>query len=896
MTNLRFSRLLLIQDSEKKTVSYIFIFSLLLGIPQIATMTAAGALLLRDFPPEFLPELFLYNGFGISVFSIFLMILIRNRNLKSSLIVITGFLMTGTAVLLGTILLFPEKTSLSALLFFWTRLENSFLAVGFLLIANSLLPPRASRRLLGLTASGQVLSLIAGGLLIPLFLDRATPVHLLWFSLLAYIVLFFHVFNFPDVKKTDFMIPSRKRDFSFVFWIFLTIGVMYLLYYTVDSAFLGVIDSNITDPEQIGKFLAGFWVVVGIIALLFKTLITGRFLHRFGLVPGLVLPSLVLIVLLGCYFFIFGSDKGAVFILIVVIKAVERILDGSLFIPAFYGFFQGLVPGKRQKTQLLAESLIGQGAAGVAGILFLFFRQGDFFDLRVILAMSAFFGLLLIVSALITHGKYHKLMEDYLNPLRTNTWKGEDDENSVDDNQNRKNILPLWPTMMRVKNNNGELDTVSWQKAFQTQVQVAIALKRELPLFPDFEPLLDAWFFEWDRMEEILIRIVQGVHKSVDLLDRWKIFKNMPKHEQLIALEGFSRMIPQPWKNPVTSILAGEEAFLIQKSARGFDMDEPFASFFTGDNKRLSPWTRKIIKMVRAGDYKNEWNSYSYLSIMRQSEFFGHFPYEYLHELLPEISKRTFQPGEEVLTEGDKGESMHIQSLGTSHVHLKKSIIATLGVGECFGELSSILPERRSATILADTVVHTLELSGETFLNFLDSHPSALKKIQLVLYGRLKKFVKVGGSTIFNKIIGTETNSGEIFDLLMAHPVFSKLSMDIIHNLSVNSWEYILQKGEELIPGEIENTDGLYLLVSGKVSESWGRTELSEKNPGAFPGIHLLVDKSFFRVGIRAIEVSRLVQISRSAYLGFLSENPYFQMVLTKELVCINRELLKQHC
>ncbi len=895
MMNLRFSRLLLIQDSEKKTVSYIFIFSLLLGIPQIATMTAASALLLRDFPPEFLPELFLYNGFGISVFSIFLMILIRNRNLKSSLIVITGFLLTGTAVLLGAILLFPEKTTLSALLFFWTRLENSLLAVGFLLIANSLLPPRASRRLLGLTASGQVLSLIAGGLLIPLFLDIATPVHLLWFSLLAYIILFFHVFKFPEVKKTDFMIPSRKRDFSFVFWIFLTIGVMYLLYYTVDTAFLGVIDSNITDPEQIAKFLAGFWVVVGIIALLFKTIITGRFLHRFGLVPGLVLPSFILIILLGCYFLIFGSDKGAVFILIIVIKAAERILDGSLFIPAFYGFFQGLVPGKRQKTQLLAESLVGQGAAGIAGILFLFFRQGDFFDLRVILAMSAFFGLLLIVAALITHGKYHKLMEEYLNPLRTNIWKGEKDENPVDNNIG-KNNLPLWPTMMRVKNNNGELDPVSWQKAFQTQVQVAIALKRELPLFPDFEPLLDAWSFEWDKMEEILIRIVQGVHKSVDLLDRWKRFKNMSKHEQLIALEGFSRMIPQPWKDPVTSILAGEEAFLIQKSVRGFGMYEPFTSFFTENNKRLSLWTREIIKMVQAGDYENEWNSYSHLSIMRQSEFFGHFPYEYLHELLPEISKRTFLPGEKILTEGDKGESMHIQSLGTSHVHLKKSIIATLGVGECFGELSSILPERRSATILADTVVHTLEISGETFLKFLDSQPSALKKIQLVLYGRLKKFVKVDGSTIFHKITGAETNSGEIFDILMAHPVFSKLSTDIVHNLSVNSSEHILQKGDELFPGEIENTDGLYLLVSGKVSESWGKTELSEKNPGAFPGVHLLVDKSLFRVRIRAIKVSRLVQISRSAYLGFLSENPYFQMVLTKELVCINRELLKQHC
>ena len=105
--------------------------------------------------------------------------------------------------------------------------------------------------------------------------------------------------------------------------------------------------------------------------------------------------------------------------LIILLKACERILDGSLFLPAFYGFFQGLEPVKRQKTQLLAESLIGQLAAGFAGLIFLVFNPKNQFDLHLGLLFSICFATMLMITGIIAEKKYHYKMEQFLNPPLT---------------------------------------------------------------------------------------------------------------------------------------------------------------------------------------------------------------------------------------------------------------------------------------------------------------------------------------------------------------------------------------------------------------------------------------------------------------------------------------------
>ncbi|MBI9097575.1 MAG: hypothetical protein JEY91_03810 [Spirochaetaceae bacterium] len=127
------------------------------------------------------------------------------------------------------------------------------------------------------------------------------------------------------------------------------------------------------------------------------------------------------------------------------------------------------------------------------------------------------------------------------------------------------------------------------------------------------------------------------------------------------------------------------------------------------------------------------------------------------------------------------------------------------------------------------------------------------------------------------------------------HPLLQKLKSTILQDLAVNSSQIILQRNMEYLLNGDKDSAGLYILISGKISEFWGDRALSEKESGTFPAIQLIVDRSIYKSTIKVREMSRMIMISRPAYLLLLSEEPLFQMELTKELVKINRQLLQNH-
>lgn len=100
-----------------------------------------------------------------------------------------------------------------------------------------------------------------------------------------------------------------------------------------------------------------------------------------------------------------------------------------------------------------------------------------------------------------------------------------------------------------------------------------------------------------------------------------------------------------------------------------------------------------------------------------------------------------FSAGQEIFAQGDVGEVLYLILDGTVRVHRGKQELARLTQGECFGELSILDKEPRSASCTAETDLHLLALGGEAFSELLQSSPELARAIIVVLVRRLRRLL-----------------------------------------------------------------------------------------------------------------------------------------------------------
>jgi small-conductance mechanosensitive channel/CRP-like cAMP-binding protein len=96
--------------------------------------------------------------------------------------------------------------------------------------------------------------------------------------------------------------------------------------------------------------------------------------------------------------------------------------------------------------------------------------------------------------------------------------------------------------------------------------------------------------------------------------------------------------------------------------------------------------------------------------------------------------------GERVIEEGAQGDSMFIMLRGVAHVTVSRNGTAIrLGVlrsGDCFGEMSLLTGEPRSATIRGEADCEVLEISKEAMAEVLRDSPQALTQLSELLAKR----------------------------------------------------------------------------------------------------------------------------------------------------------------
>jgi CRP/FNR family cyclic AMP-dependent transcriptional regulator len=145
--------------------------------------------------------------------------------------------------------------------------------------------------------------------------------------------------------------------------------------------------------------------------------------------------------------------------------------------------------------------------------------------------------------------------------------------------------------------------------------------------------------------------------------------------------------------------------------------------------------------------------------VLRQAPLFSALDDEAASALRASMSEQKIRRGEVLFREGDSGDRLYVVAdgkikLGRTSSDGRENLLAILGPGQMFGELSLFDPGPRSATVTAVTDVSLLVLGHDEMVRWLSGRPEVARGLLSQLAGRLRKANDVVADLVFSDVPG----------------------------------------------------------------------------------------------------------------------------------------------
>jgi HD-GYP domain-containing protein (c-di-GMP phosphodiesterase class II)/CRP-like cAMP-binding protein len=153
--------------------------------------------------------------------------------------------------------------------------------------------------------------------------------------------------------------------------------------------------------------------------------------------------------------------------------------------------------------------------------------------------------------------------------------------------------------------------------------------------------------------------------------------------------------------------------------------------------------------------------------IILNTSLFGNLPEKNRIEIAKKMKELSFEPKENIVTYGQMGDSLYliveglVEVLGTDYITGDVFVLAHLGPGDCFGEMSLLTGEKRSASVRTFENTKVLQLDRSSFNELMLSSSQMGLSISKILAQRLGKLNQrfeelKGKQAVLNKMFSAE--------------------------------------------------------------------------------------------------------------------------------------------
>ena len=144
---------------------------------------------------------------------------------------------------------------------------------------------------------------------------------------------------------------------------------------------------------------------------------------------------------------------------------------------------------------------------------------------------------------------------------------------------------------------------------------------------------------------------------------------------------------------------------------------------------------------------------------VRRAPLFAGLDEEAAESLIKQMSAKHMERGDVLFHEGDPGDRLYVigegkVKLGRSSVDGRENLLAILGPGEMFGELSLFDPGPRTATATAVAETQVLALSTEQLREYLQGRPQVALTLLAALARRLRRTNESLADLVFTDVPG----------------------------------------------------------------------------------------------------------------------------------------------
>lgn len=374
------------------------------------------------------------------------------------------------------------------------------------------------------------------------------------------------------------------------------------------------------------------------------------------------------------------------------------------------------------------------------------------------------------------------------------------------------------------------------------------------------------------------------------------------------ALELFDEILPRRLSLPVVSALQG----WLEGGASGSGLSRETQARLIASE----PWLRVVtvhylnqgaaypaIEAASLTDQDRElYRRLDMISFLKCVPLLADLPAHHALEQAEIAEWHAVAQGELLFRQGDRGDYLYIICQGELEVQLDGRSIATLGGGECIGEMALLDGEPRSASAraLGDSIL--LRVAADRFNNLLISQPAAAHAMLRTLERRIRESQAGTAAAIppatymrrsqlmraqklgLQQLVST-------MSFLRQVDLFRELPTSALANLAGIAQEVTVYAGDSLFE-EGDIGESLYLVCSGRLEITVRGRPVAVLERNACVGEMALISGLSRSATAVALEEGKLLRVGSDDFMNLLSTKPEIALALLRTLARRLREVL----